>query len=58
MSEDGTATIRIDRETKVSIGYSCHICGAFTKIRYPAEAREICDECAARIKKLIYPEVT
>lgn len=57
MSE-GTITISIDRVENGRLCYVCRICneaieGVAPEIR-PSPI--ICEECAGRIKKMIYPE--
>ena len=49
-----TETIKISGDAPY--GYYCSVCGNSVPIRYISEVREICPECARRLKKLLYPE--
>ena len=57
MSE-GTITISIDRERKGRLCYVCRICNEAIEGVEPVICPSpiICEECARRIKKMIYPE--
>ena len=41
----------------LEIGFPCRVCGGFIAARSPHDTYPcLCEECARRIKKLIYPE--
>lgn len=56
----------MDEETKsvsmnlssssTKIGRACVICGETMILRNPNDPKQICSECAGRIKNLIYPK--
>ena len=57
MSEE-SITISIDRASKGRVCYACRICNGAIEDAEPAIQPNpvICEECASRIKRMIYPE--
>lgn len=53
MKENGTVTLKI-KDCESQLCYSCVICGNDIPITDVSETKDICPECARRLKRLLY----